>query len=152
MFQSIATLVSILMISLRDKPTLTVLLTLLLQTVYLLSRLRHIYNVEACRTFFHARILSGINYVSNVWDSCSDVHTKKLLSVHKRAVKVLRAAPQMLPGRGYTSADPLLLKQHLQYNKCILVHKVVHNKSSTYLRQLLEHAINKLKKWHFCCT
>ena len=63
------------------------------------------------------------------------VHMKTLISVYKRAVKVLCAASQMLPGRGHTSVDPLPLKQHLQYNKCILVHTVVHNKSAC-LRQL----------------
>ena len=73
------------------------------KNVYLLSLLRHFSNVEACRTFFHAHIMSRINYVSNVGDSCSDVYIKKLISVHKRAVKVLRAALQMLPGRGHTS-------------------------------------------------
>ena len=62
---------------------------------------------------------------------------KKLVSVHKRAVEVLRATSQMLPGPGHTSANPLLLKQQLQYDKCILVHKVVHNKSPACLRQLL---------------
>ena len=81
--------------------------------------------------------MSRMNYVSNVWDSCSDVHIKKLLSVHKLTVKVRRAASQLLPGRGHRSAYPLPLKQHLQYNKCILVSKVFHNKSSTCLRQLL---------------
>ena len=105
--------------------------------MYLLSRLRHFSNVEACRTFFHAHIMSRINYVSNVGDSCSDVHIKKLISVHKPAVKVLRAASQMLHGRGHISADLLPLKQHPQYNECILVHTVVHNKSPIYLRQLL---------------
>ena len=44
---------------------------------------------------------------------------------------------QMLPGRGHTSVDPLPLKQHPQYDKCILVHKVVHNKSPAYVRQEL---------------
>ena len=38
------------------------------------------------------------------------------------------------PGRGHTSVDPLPLKQHPQYDKCILVHKVVHNKSPAYVR------------------
>ena len=70
--------------------------------------------------------MSRINYVSNVWDSCSDVHLKKLKAVQKRAVKVLCAASPMLT-----------LKEHLQYNKCILVHKVIHNKSPHYLRQLV---------------
>ena len=52
--------------------------------------------------------------------------------------QILRVASQMLSGRGgYTSVDLLPLKQHLQYNKCILVPKGIHNKSPTYLRQLL---------------
>ena len=76
--------------------------------------------------------MSRINYVSNVWDSCSDVHLKKLKAVHKRAVKVLWTASPMLAGRGHISYGPLPLKEHLQYNKCILVHKVIHNKSPQY--------------------
>ena len=107
------------------------------KNVYLLSRLRHFSNVEACRAFFHAQIISRKNDVCKVWDSYRDVHMKKLISVHKRAVKHLRAASQMLPGRGHTSAEQQPLKQHLQHNKCILVHKVVRNKSPAYLKQLL---------------
>ena len=37
------------------------------KNVYLLSRLRHLCNSEACNTFFfHAHVMSRINYVSNV--------------------------------------------------------------------------------------
>ena len=75
--------------------------------------------------------------VSNVWDGCSDVHIKKLKTVHKRAVKVLCAASPMLTGRGHFSYGPLPLKERLQCNKCILVHKVICNKSPQYLRQLV---------------
>ena len=64
------------------------------RNVYLLSRLRPFVTVKLVILFFHARIMSRINYVSNVWDSCSDVHLKKLKAVHKRAVKVLCAASQ----------------------------------------------------------
>ena len=35
------------------------------------------------------------------------------------------------------SYGPLPLKEHLQLNKCILVHKPIHNKSLQYLRQLV---------------
>ena len=84
------------------------------KNMYLVSRLRHFSNIEACRTFFHAHFMSRINYVSNVWGGCSDLHIKKLISVHKRTVKVLSAASQMLPGLWHTSVDPLPLKQHLQ--------------------------------------
>ena len=107
------------------------------KNVYLLSRLRYFRNSEACNTVFHAHIMSRINYVSNVWDGCSNVHIKKLKSVHKRAVKDLCAASPILTGRGHISYGPLPLKEHLQCNKCILVHKVIHNKSPQYLRQLV---------------
>ena len=67
------------------------------KNVYLLSRLRRVYNSEACNTFFVLFLFLRshyvqINYVSNVWDGCSDVHIKKRKAVHKRAVKVLCAA------------------------------------------------------------
>ena len=57
--------------------------------------------------------------------------------VHKRAVKVLCAASPMLTGRGHISYGPLPFKELLRCNKCILVHKVIHNKSPQYLRQLV---------------
>jgi len=69
--------------------------------------------------------MSRINYVSNAWDGCRDVHLKKLKAVHKRAVKVLCAASPMLTGRGRISYGPLPSKEHIQYNKCILVPKVI---------------------------
>ena len=62
------------------------------KNVYLLSRLRRVYSSEACNTFFLRSHYVQINYVSNVWDGCSDVHIKKRKAVHKRAVKVLCAA------------------------------------------------------------
>ena len=55
----------------------------------------------------------------------------------RRAVKVLCAASPLLTGRGHFSYGPLPLKERLQCNKCILVHKVIHNKSPQYLRQLV---------------
>ena len=60
-----------------------------------------------------------------------------LKAVHKRAVKVFCAVSPMLTGRGHISYGPLPLKEHFQFNKCILVHKVIHNKSPQYLRQLV---------------
>ena len=125
------------MISLSGKPTLIVFLTLLpkMCICFLVSdtflTLKH---EEHSLTHI---FMSRINYVTSVWGGCSDLNIKKLKPVHKCAVKVLRAVSQMLRGRGHTSVDPLSLKQHLQYNKCILVHKVVHDKSPAYLRQLL---------------
>ena len=88
--------------------------------------------------FFHAHVMSRINYVSNVWDGCSDVHIQKAYSCTQTCSQILCAASPMLTGRGRISYGPLPLKEHLQCNKCILVHKVIHNKSPQYLRQLVQ--------------
>ena len=125
------------MTNLNGKLILTGITNAVAKNVYLLSRLIHVCNSEAFNTFFHAHIMSRINYVSNVWDGCSDVHIKQLKAVHKRAVKVLCAASPLLTGRGHTSHGPLPLREPLKCNKCILVHKVIHNKSPQYLRQLV---------------
>ena len=125
------------MTNLNDKLILTSITNAVTKNMYLLSRLRHFCNSEAFNTFFHAHIMSRINYVSNVWDGCSDVHIKKLKAVHKRAVKVLCAASRMLTGRRHIPRGPLPLREPLKCNKCILVHKVIHNKSPQYLRQLV---------------
>ena len=126
------------MTNLHGKLILTVLLTLLLKMCICSLASDTFVTVKLVilfSSFFHAHIKSRINYVSNVWDGCSDVHIKKLKTVHKRAVKVLRAASPMLTERGHFSYGPLPLKEHFQCNKCILVHKVIHNKSPQYLRQ-----------------
>ena len=127
------------MTNLNGKFILTVLLTLLLKMCIcsLASDTFVTLKLVIRCCFFHAHIMSRINYVSNVWGCCSDVHIKKLQAVHKRAVKILCAVSPMLTGRGHISYGPLPLKEHLQYNKCILVHTVIHNKSPQYLRQLV---------------
>ena len=79
--KNIAGFVSLLMISLGGKPISTITNTVA-TTICSVSRLRHFTNVDACRTIFHAHIMSLLYYVSNAWDSYSDVHTKKLISVH----------------------------------------------------------------------
>ena len=73
--------------------------------MYMLSRLRHFSNVETCRTFFHAHIMSWMNCVCNVWDSCSDVHIKKLISVQSKFFA--------RPHKCYLCEDTLQLARYL---------------------------------------
>lgn len=102
------------------------------KNVYLLSRLKPVVNPEACYFFFNSYIMSKINYVSNVWDCCSDVHLNKLNSVYKRAVKILL---KNVPMMNKQLLIPLSLTQHLKFNKCTLMHKIIHGKCPAYLEQ-----------------
>ena len=44
---------------------------------YLVSRLRHTCNSEACSTFYHEPIMSRINYVSNICDAVKYIQKNK---------------------------------------------------------------------------
>ena len=52
------------------------------KNIYLLSRLTSFTSPEACLAFFNAHVMSKVNYVSNVWDNCAQVHLKKLESAY----------------------------------------------------------------------
>ena len=102
------------------------------RNVYLLSRLSYVTNRDACFFFFHAHVMSLINYASNLWDGCNNTHFTKLNSVHKRALKILCKVSSGFENE-YNLSRPLSLNNHLKYNKCILMHKIMHGKCPSYL-------------------
>ena len=83
--------------------------------------------------------MSLINYASNLWDSCCDTHFIRLNSVHKRALKVLGKVSSGFENE-CTPCRPLSLKSHLKYNKCILMHKILHGKCPSYLDKIITSA------------
>ena len=107
------------------------------KNVYLLSRLSHVTSYEACFFFFHAHVMSLVNYSSNLWDNCDDVHLIKLHSIHKRALKLISKISSNSSDQ-YNFRQPLSLTNHLKFNKCVLVHKLVHGKCPSYLEQMVE--------------
>ena len=56
--------------------------------VFLLSKLGDIVNIDTRKLFFNAHIKLHTDYVSVVWDGCSDLK-KRLNSLHRRAVKFI---------------------------------------------------------------
>ena len=114
---------------------------------FIVQHLTYIYNVCTKHNCFPSNLetakvipLPNGKDLSNINNYCpisvlSSISKPLEKHVHRHLLKYLEKL--MLPGRGHTSVDPIPLKQHLQYNNFILVHKVVHNKLPTYLRQLL---------------
>ena len=95
------------------------------QKVFQLSKIKHFLNTHARKQFFHAHIQSLIDYASTLWDSASANIIKPLESSYKRALKLILLKPQTLTADDYLSLDILPLKQKLEYNKMILMHRVV---------------------------
>jgi hypothetical protein len=71
--------------------------------------------------------MSYINYVSTIWSGASDVHLKKLNSLHRRAAKFIVSNPFLSTDSKLISSGILPLKQQFDFNIAVLVFKVRHD-------------------------
>ncbi|WP_295438308.1 hypothetical protein, partial [Thiolapillus sp.] len=104
--------------------------------LFLLSQLRYYVNVKARKLFYSAHILSHINYASTLWDGCSEVHLKKLNSLHRRAAKLILSDPSIPTDDKLKTLKLLPLTKQLKYNKAVMMFKVRNGKTPEYIRSL----------------
>ena len=95
------------------------------QKLYKLAKIKHFLNAHARKLFFHAHIQPIIDYASTLWDSASANTLKPLLSIHKRALKLTLLKSTSLTAHDYKLLDVLPLKLKLEFNKGIIMHKIV---------------------------
>ena len=84
--------------------------------------------------FFHAHIQPIIDYASKLWDSASANTSKLLVSIHKRALKLTLLKSTSLTAHDYKLLDVLPLKLKLEFNKGIVMHKLVSGYASSNLK------------------
>ena len=72
--------------------------------------------------------MSHVNYVSNVWDGCANVHMKQLGSLYKRTIKLLMPNPTRAYKQKCSALKLLRLDKHRLFNNCVLMQKVVHGR------------------------
>ena len=83
--------------------------------LFLLSQLRYYVNVKARKLFYSAHILSYINYAFTLLDGCSEVHLKKLNSLHRRAAKPILSDPSIPTDDKLKTLKLLPLTKQLKY-------------------------------------
>ena len=93
--------------------------------LYQLSKIKHLLNAHARKLFFHAHIQPITDYTSTLWDSTSAHTLKPLVSIHKRALKLTLLKSTSLTAHDYKLLDVLPLKLKLEFNKGIIMHKIV---------------------------
>ena len=104
-------------------------------TVYMLFK--------ACKLFYSAHILSHINYASTLWDGCSEVHLKKLNSLHRRAAKLILSNPSIPIDDKLKTLKLLPLTKQLKYNKAVMMFKVRNVKTPKYIHSLSTRSSNR---------
>ena len=119
------------------------------QKVYQLAKIKHFLDSASRKLFFHAHIQSNIDYASTLWDSASMNTLKPLLSLHKRAVKLILLKSTSLVDADYKTVNILALNRRLKYNKGLLMHKILFgNAPAKITNRFLVKASRTLPKLH----
>lgn len=92
--------------------------------------------METRQLFFNAHIRSHIDYASTVWDGSSDANLKRLNSLHRRAAKLILPDPSLTTDQKLAALKILPLKDHLTYNKGMVMFKALNDKLPPYITTL----------------
>jgi exonuclease III len=104
---------------------MTVLCKNISQKVYQLSQIKYFLDPYSKKLFFLAYIQSSIDYASTIWDSASANTLKPLLSLHKRAIKIILNKSESLTNFDFKQSNILPLDKRLNYNKGVMMHKIM---------------------------
>ena len=105
------------------------------KNLFLLSQLRH-----SRKIFFQSHLLSHINYASTVWSGASEVHLKKLNSLHRRAAKLILPNQSLSTTEKLNKLNILPLDKQLNFNRCVTMFKIHTGKAPPYLSDFLHRA------------
>ena len=114
--------------------------------LFILSKLKHVLDLNSRMMFFNAQIRSHFDYASTVWDGCSDNHLIKLVSLHRRAAKLILPDPLLTTDQKLVEIGILPLQKHLLYNKAVFMYNVDHNNVPDYLCQLFRPSTSQYGK------
>ena len=101
----------------------------LARNLFLLAQLKHYVDADARKMFFQAHCLSHINYASTIWCGASEVHLKKLNSLHRRAGKLILSDEAMTTSEKLKTLNILPLQKQFKYNTAVLMFKIINGKA-----------------------
>ena len=106
------------------------------QKPYLLSRVKHFVNTSKEKLFYHAHILPHLTYTSTVWDGCSNILFHKLISLHRRAAKLIIPELSLTTDAKLQPLGLLPLGERRMLNKAMRVFRAYRNLAPQYLKDL----------------
>ena len=111
------------------------------QNVFLLSQLRFYMNSDCRKLFFHAPILSHLNYASTAWSGAAENYIKKLNSLHRRGIKLVSSMSEISSEEKMAHLEIRTLRSQFSFNTATLMYRTINYTSPPYLLQLLNKVI-----------
>ena len=101
-----------------------------------MSKVKHFLNFHARKLFFHAHIQACLDYGSTLLDSACVSTLKPLVSLHRRALKLILLKFSPLTDADYKTLCILPLKLRFELNKGPFMFKIMFGSAPAYLKQL----------------
>ena len=113
------------------------------RNIFLLTKLKKYTTTKNLKLFFDAQIMSYINYASTIHDGCSQDTFINVNAIHRKAVRHLINNPEQQTDEKLKTLNILPLAKQYEYNKIVLVHKIYHEMTPSYLNNLIRKAPNR---------
>ena len=94
------------------------------RNLVLLGQLRKHIDIVCRKLFFNAHLMAHINYASTMWSNSSEVHLKRLSSLHRRAAKLILPDHSLSTTAKLKKLDILPLQEQFVYNTAVLMFTV----------------------------
>ena len=94
------------------------------RNLFLLGQLRKYVGIDCHKLFINAHLMVHINYASTLWSNASEVHFKKINSLHRRAAKLILPDYSLSTTAKLKKLDTLPLQEQFVCNTAVLMFKV----------------------------
>jgi hypothetical protein len=109
-------------------------------SVYQMNCLKHFLDQRTMKLFYFGHVQPHIDYCSSIWGHCSDTYKKHLSSLQRRAIKLIldiRVSRGTNIDHLFTRLNILPLEKRFYFNDAVLMFKIIHNTTPSYLNDLV---------------
>lgn len=108
-------------------------------TLRTFSHIRNSLSTEAATAFYHAMIISRINYCITCWSQAPSTTLNQVESLYKRAAKILDKKDRSFHHcHAYKNRDLLNIGNLIKHANLVLIHKILYEDASPTLREYVQ--------------
>ena len=108
--------------------------------LHLLNRIKQFLSVPVRKMFYNAYILPHLDYCCTIWGNTNNELTKLLVEFQKRAARsILDESIETPSSQLFSHLNWMTFPQRVEYQKAILMYKIMHNLAPTYLSELVHY-------------
>lgn len=108
--------------------------------LFLLSRLKQYLSIHVRIMFYNAYILPHLDYCCTIWGNCNSEYLDRVTKFQKRAARLILDKDYDTPSEElFSMLNWMTFRDRIQYQKAILVYKILNNLAPSYLSNLFLH-------------